>query len=76
MFRVTCLLSLAIIFAAELVLALPQWDGGWGTQPQSAIGSLVPGSSFIEAIMDGVDTKVYRPKYLSIPTEKGKRQSC
>ncbi|KAL5507870.1 hypothetical protein ACEPAH_5488 [Sanghuangporus vaninii] len=64
-----------IVFVLSLILelaqALPQWDGFWGSSPQISIGSLVPGATVIEAITEGIDSHQYRPKYLSIPAEKG-----
>ena len=72
MFRTAWLLvfvtSLVVI---EFAQALPQWDGFWGGSPQISIGSLVPGATVIEAIEGGIDLSQYRPKYLSIPAERG-----
>ena len=71
MLRTAGLLIFVTSFVIELAPALPQWDGFWGGSPQISIGSLVPGATVIEAIEGGIDLSQYRPKYLSIPAERG-----
>ena len=60
-----------ILLISHTAFGIPSWDGGWGWQPHLSVGSLVPGSSAIEAINEGIDYGTYKPKYLSIPREKG-----
>lgn len=66
-------LELVLLFLSSgiLVLCVPSWDGGYGTRPQSSIGNIVPGASFIEALGAGVSYEKYTPKYLSINAGKG-----
>ena len=62
---------LTIPLFMNLASGIPSWDGGWGWQPQLTISSLVPGSTVIEAINEGIDPGTYTPKYLSVPQAKG-----
>jgi len=60
-----------LVLSAHIASALPSWSGGYGTRPQIAIGSLVPGASFVEALGHGISYEQYRPKYLSVNAETG-----
>lgn len=66
------LLAVFLALASGRALGIPSWDGGFGTRPQVAIGTLVPGSTAIEAVEAGISTEKYRPKYLSVTAPRGK----
>ncbi|KAF4574604.1 hypothetical protein EYR36_005952 [Pleurotus pulmonarius] len=51
------LLPYLLLFAFSTVLGVPTWDG-WNRQ--QSISSLVPGSSFIEALGPARDTQMYK----------------
>lgn len=68
MFWIAQLFVLILCFIS--VLGIPSWDGGFGTQPTTSIGSLVPGAGCLEAL-GPVSHEQYRPKYLSVTAPRG-----
>ncbi|KAI5120686.1 hypothetical protein M0805_006975 [Coniferiporia weirii] len=65
------LLAAFLVLVSEQALGIPSWDGGFWTRPQIAIGTLVPGSSPIEALEGGTSPQQYRAKFLSVAAKKG-----